>query len=158
MNETSDVIKPINEMEKSAGNRESVQSDDYDLDPETDINTANDIGRISLEFADGDAEKYSNYPSSYYTFSAKERLLLIYTEMFRRQFINTYPNRKPLVLAIPNECDIQKFVSTTVRPNTLLFHEFIDCWEGPAQFVSDFITYEPLQEPLDLVSAKKKND
>lgn len=154
MDEASEVIRPISEVEKSADSRESARSEDYDVDPEAAINTAYDVGRISLEFVDGDAEKYSDYPSSYYTFSAKERLLLIYTEIFRRDFVNTYPNRKPLVLAIPNECGIAKFVSTTLRPSSLLYHELIDCWEGPAQFVADFITFEPLQEPLDLVSGK----
>lgn len=143
------VISPNNDLDESAG-KESVQSGDLSL--ENDISSPNNAGRISLEFIDGDSDTYGRYPSSYYTFSAKERLMLIFTENFRRQFIATYPTREPLVLAIPNECGIQKFVSTTVRPTSFLFHELIDCWEGPAQFVCDFMTYAPLDNPLELVS------
>lgn len=153
MDEEIEVIKPINELEKSVGSIGSGRSEN-DLHLENIIDSTKNVGKISMEFSDADAEKYSDYPSSYYTFSAKERLLLIYTENFRRQYISTYPNRKPLVLAIPNECGIQKFVSTTVRPTSFLFNEFIDCWQGAAHFVADFITYEPLEEPLNLVSNK----
>lgn len=112
----------------------------------------NDIGKIYLEFRDGDAVKYSEYPSAYYTFGAKERLMLIFVEYFRQKFIATYPERNLLVLAIPNECDIQKFVSTTIRPTSFVFCALIDCWEGPARFVADFIKYEPLEDQLQLVS------
>ncbi|XP_031633973.1 coiled-coil domain-containing protein lobo [Contarinia nasturtii] len=151
MDVESEVIKSINdELNERAGSKESGHSDDNELILEDGIELTQEIGRISLEFADADAEKYSAYPSSYYTFSAKERLLLIFTENFRRQFKYTHPERKPLVLAIPNECGIQKFVSTTVRPTSFLFYEFIDCWDGPARFVSDFIAYEPLENPFEI--------
>lgn len=153
MDVQSEVIKPINdELDEKTGSNESGRSDNNESDLEDGIEPTTDIGRISLEFADADAEKYSAYPISYYTFSAKERLLLIFTENFRRQFKYTYPERKPLVLAIPNECAIQKFVSTTVRPMSFLFNELIDCWEGPARFVSDFITYETLENRFEIVS------
>lgn len=155
MDDQSEVIKPISELDEKADSRESVQSEDNNSELENVLDAKNDIGRISLEFIDGDAEKYSEYPETYYTFSARERLLLIFTENFRRKFVSTYPERKPLVLAIPNECGIQKFVSTTVRPNSSLFHELIDCWEGPAKFVADFITYKPLENPLELVNKSK---
>lgn len=157
MDEESEVINPINELDESAGDSaHSIHSDDNDISLENAIQAKNDIGRISLEFTDADSEKYGDYPSSYYTFSAKERLLLLFTENFRRQFINFYPDRNRLVLAVPNECGIQKFVSTTVRPTSFLFYEFIDCWDGPARFVADFIKFEPLEDQLKLVSQKKK--
>lgn len=152
MDEQSEIIKSINGSDERAGSREIVYSDENDSNFENDIDTKNDVARISLEFIDGDAEKYHQYPNSYYTFSARERLLLIFAENFRRRFIHSYPERKPLVLAVPNECDIQKFVSTSIRPTSFLYHEFIDCWTGPAQFVADFITYELLQNPLEFVS------
>lgn len=155
MHEQSEVIKPINELDERAGSRESVRSDDNNLEIENVLDAKNDIGRISLEFIDADAKDYSEYPDTYYTFSARERFLLIYTETFRRKFVSNHPERKPLVLAIPNECAIQKFVSTTVRPTSSLFRELIDCWHGPAQFVADFITYEPLENPLQLVNKYK---
>lgn len=152
MDEQSEVIKLINELDDVAGSRESVQSDDNNSELENVLDSKNDVGRISLEFIDADATQYNEYPDTYYTFSARERLLLIFTENFRRQFIIAYPERKQLVLAISNECGIQKFVSTTVRSTSSLFRELIDCWQGPAQFVADFITYEPLEDPLQLVN------
>lgn len=155
MDKQSEIIKPISELDEKAGSRESVQSEDNNSELENVLHAKNDVGRISLEFIDADAEQFSEYPDTYYTFSARERLLLIFTENFRRKFVSTYPERKPLVLAIPNECGIQKFVSTTVRPNSSLFHELIDCWEGPAKFVADFITYKPLENPLELVNKSK---
>lgn len=114
-----------------------------------------DIGRIALEFVDGDSVTYSEYPSTYYTFSAKERLMLIFVENFRREFMAAHPARKPLVLAIPNECGLQKFVSTTIRPTSFLFYELIDSWDGPARFVADFVKYQPLEDQLQLVSVIK---
>lgn len=111
-------------------------------------------GRISLSFIDGEASEYPDYPNSYYTFSAKERLLLIYAENIRREFCATHPNRSPLLLAIPNECGIQKFVSTSIRPSVLLFPELIDNWMAMAQFVADFIVYQPFDKPSELVSLK----
>lgn len=125
---------------------ENVKSDENALEVEKDT------GRISLAFIDGDPNENSEYPLTYYSFSAKERLLLIFTENFRRQFIYDFPNRKPIVLAIPNECEIQKFVSTTIRPSVFLYPELIDDWQGIAQFVADFIIYEPLDDPIQLVS------
>lgn len=110
-----------------------------------------DPAKISLDFKSADTEENSIYPKSYYTFNAKERLLLIFAENFRRQFRCLNPNRS-LVLAIANECGIQKFVSTTIRPAVFLYAELIDNWQGIAQFVADFIVYEPLDDPIQLVS------
>lgn len=156
MDAESETIIPINELDESAGSKESIPSDENDSCLENVMSVKNDdIGRISLEFVDGNSAKFDDYPRSYYTFSAKERLLLIFAENFRCQFINTYPDRNRLVLAIPNECGIQKFVSTTVRPTSFLFHEFIDCWNGPAHFVADFIKFEPLEDQLQLVSENR---
>lgn len=153
MDEANEIIKTSKDVDNIVGSKESsIHSDKPNSNFDNLDDDANDIGKISLEFCDADPAKYSEYPSSYYTFSAKERLMLIFVEYFRRQFIGTHPDRKRLVLAIPNECDIQKFVSTTLRPTSFLFCELIDCWDGPARFVSDFIKYEPLEDQLQLVS------
>lgn len=135
---------------------ESVRSDDESTIPneEDEISSVNNVGQITLAFVDGDPKEYSAFPAAYYTFSAKERLLLIFSENFRRQFIHDFPNRKPLVLAIPNECSTQKFVSTTIRPTVFLYPELIDDWQNIARFVSDYITYEPMPDPTQLVSSK----
>lgn len=131
---------------------ESVRSDESISNTKNEINSINNVGQISLTFVDGDPNEHSEFPSTYYTFSAKERLLLIFTENFRRQFVHDCPNRKPLILVVPNECGIQKFVSTTIRPTVFLFPELIDDWQSVARFISEFITYEPLPDPVLPVS------
>lgn len=155
MNEENKFIKILslkNEVIKSVDSKESSSRSDKEYSFENLCDGKNDLGRISLEFLDADPVKYSEYPSTYYTFSAKERLMLIFVEHFRREFIAAHPERRRLVLAVPNECGIQKFVSTTIRPTSFLFNELIDSWEGPAQFVADFIKFEPLEDQLQLVS------
>lgn len=99
-------------------------------------------------------EGRTEFPESYYTLNAKERLLLVFAENFRRQFKEKYPHRKPVVLAVRNECGVQKFVSTTIRPTAFLYPELIGSWQGCASFVADHIVYEPLPDPLVLVSTK----
>lgn len=132
---------------------ESESIDKLDEESEFFERSHNDVGRISLSFIDAEADKYPDNPSSYYTFSAKERLLLIYTENFRRQFIADNPERASLILAVHNECGIQKFVSTTIRPSVLLYPELINSWSAVAQYVADTIVYQPLDVPTEMVSA-----
>lgn len=149
--ENSDVneLLAIHSDEKT----ESVRSDESISNTENEISSIKNVGQISLAFVDGEPNKNSEFPSTYYTFSAKERLLLIFTENFRRQFIHDFPNRKPLIFVVPNECGIQKFVSTTIRPTVFLYPELIDDWKPIARFISEFITYEPLPDPVLLVSS-----
>lgn len=40
-----------------------------------------------------------------------------------------------------------KFVCTTLRPSQLVYTELYDL-DGAAQFVADFLSYEPLEDPL----------
>lgn len=142
----------LNENCKDEDNvAEADQNDSSELIEEEPKDCVIEIGKISLDFCDGN-ESCPSEPISYFTVSAKERLLLIYAENFRRKFRDLHMHRNPLVLAVPNECGIQKFVSTTIRPTIFLYPELIDCWDGPAQFVADFITYEPLDNPVVMVS------
>lgn len=107
---------------------------------------------FSPQIGDGKPE-YQQYPQSYYTLSPKEKLLLVFAENFRRQYKELYPSRQPLVLAVENECQVQKFVSTTIRPTTFIeFPELIDNWRACASFIADHIIYEPLEEPTNIVS------
>ncbi|XP_069773299.1 dynein regulatory complex subunit 7 isoform X2 [Narcine bancroftii] len=69
--------------------------------------------------------------------------MLQYAENFRQQYEYLYPDRKPLLLSPLNECRIQKFVSTTLRP-TLPNHKELYTWKGCAEFVSDFLIVDPL--------------
>ncbi|XP_034941231.1 dynein regulatory complex subunit 7-like [Chelonus insularis] len=90
-------------------------------------------------------------PESYRTNTEKEKLLLWYAENFRKQYHTIFPDRKPLVLACNNECGVQKFVSTSIRPSTLPYPE-LHTWLGCARFVSDHLVYESLKRPLAMVS------
>lgn len=72
----------------------------------------NQLGLITLcwpdRLRDGVVfEGRCNFPDSYLKNSDKEKLLLLYTENFRRQFAYKFPYRKPLFLSATNICDIQ---------------------------------------------------
>ncbi|XP_072168175.1 dynein regulatory complex subunit 7-like [Diadema setosum] len=90
-----------------------------------------------------------SYPLSYKENDNKEKLVLAYAENFRRQYVHLYRDRKPLLLNPLNECSVEKFVCTTIRPTTLPFQELYD-YDGCAEFVADYITFEPLDPPVDL--------
>jgi hypothetical protein len=63
------------------------------------------------------------------------------------QFVEHYPKRRPPFLAPRNECGVEKFLCTTLRPSQLPFTELYD-WERCARFVADFLRYDPLEDPL----------
>uniref|UniRef100_A0A8C9SGP5 Dynein regulatory complex subunit 7 n=1 Tax=Scleropages formosus TaxID=113540 RepID=A0A8C9SGP5_SCLFO len=90
----------------------------------------------------------SRCPTSYKENSPQEKLLLAVAENFHAQYSHLYPERKPLLLCPLNECGVPKFVSTTLRPTLLPYPELYS-WEGCASFVSDFLSLEPLDAPID---------
>uniref|UniRef100_A0A182HSB2 Uncharacterized protein n=1 Tax=Anopheles arabiensis TaxID=7173 RepID=A0A182HSB2_ANOAR len=92
-----------------------------------------------------------DYPDTYRTLSSKEKLVLLFAENFRQQYREKFPHRQPLVLAPPNECGVQKFVCTTLRPAVLLFPDLIGSWQEIAAFVADYIVYEPLVDQVNMV-------
>nr|XP_060644219.1 dynein regulatory complex subunit 7 [Anolis sagrei ordinatus] len=89
----------------------------------------------------------SNLPESYRTNTPKEQLVLQVADNFHRQYAHLCPDREPLFLHPINECGVEKFVSTTVRPTLLLYSELYN-WDGCARFVSDYLTMEPLPSPI----------
>ncbi|XP_009864481.1 PREDICTED: coiled-coil domain-containing protein lobo homolog [Apaloderma vittatum] len=89
----------------------------------------------------------SQLPSSYKTNSPKEKKLLRVADHFLQQYTHLCPDRKPLLLPPVNECGVEKFVSTTVRPTLLPYTELYR-WDGCASFVSDYLTMEPLRPPV----------
>ncbi|XP_006641383.1 dynein regulatory complex subunit 7 [Lepisosteus oculatus] len=91
----------------------------------------------------------SEFPSSYKENSSQEKLLLAIADNFRSQYAHLYPDRKPLFLNPLNECGVEKFVSTTLRP-TLLSYPELYSWGGCACFVSEYLSVEPLDPPVDL--------
>ncbi|NXE11065.1 DRC7 protein, partial [Lophotis ruficrista] len=94
----------------------------------------------------------SQLPSSYKTNSLKEKKLLHIADHFLQQYTHLCPDRKPLFLHPVNECGVEKFVSTTVRPTLLPYTELYH-WDGCASFVSDYLTMEPLKSPITLPSS-----
>ncbi|XP_029665940.1 dynein regulatory complex subunit 7-like [Formica exsecta] len=90
-------------------------------------------------------------PDTYRCVNDKERLLLWYAENFRRQIHAKDANRRPLFLACENECGVQKFTSTGIRRSTPPYPELYT-WHGCAQFISNHITYQPLNEEFIMVS------
>ncbi|CAN0393322.1 unnamed protein product [Pylaiella littoralis] len=87
-------------------------------------------------------------PEGYTSNSNKEALCLEYIDNFRTQFDKLYPGRRRLFLTAPNEYGAEKFVCTTLRP-TLLPHREIYDLEKCAEFVSNFLHYEPLEMPTE---------
>ncbi|EKX54525.1 hypothetical protein GUITHDRAFT_100002 [Guillardia theta CCMP2712] len=79
--------------------------------------------------------------ASYSANSNEELLVLEYVENFRRQFVQLYPHRKELLLSPRNECGVEKFICTTVRPTKMEYNEIYDL-ESCALFVSEHIKYE----------------
>ncbi|XP_066157618.1 dynein regulatory complex subunit 7 [Euwallacea fornicatus] len=111
---------------------------------------AEELGLIKLcwpDLADVTFEDRSNFPETYLRNSDKEKLLLLYTENFRRQICFKFPDRKPLFLACDNECGIQKMVCTTIRPTTLPYSQ-ISTWAKSSKFVANHVKFEPLQESV----------
>ena len=51
------------------------------------------------------------------------------------------------MFAALNECDIVKCICTTIRPSHSDYVEFFQ-WESCASFLANFITYEPLENPI----------
>ncbi len=56
-----------------------------------------------------------------------------------------------LTLRLPLPCSYQKFICTTLRPTQLPYKELYD-YDGCAAFVADYLTYESLKPPNELVS------
>lgn len=147
-------ISPVTEMVKALSIVET-EPEEPKLSAETIRRATDRIGRIQIsfpEFPDSTFEGRSDFPLSYRTLSSKERLLLLFAENFRQQYSMKFRHRKPLVLAVCNECGVQKFVSTSIRASYFLFPELIRSWQQCAAFVADFIHYEPLQDQTAMVS------
>ncbi|XP_011303464.1 coiled-coil domain-containing protein lobo homolog [Fopius arisanus] len=114
-----------------------------------DVEKALGLIRLSWPEVELEDERLASLPPSYQTTTEKEKLLLWHAENFRKQFHTIYRDRRPLLLVCDNECGIQKFVSTNIKPSTLSYPQ-LHTWLGCAKFVSDHLAYEPLSKPLAL--------
>lgn len=92
----------------------------------------------------------NSYPESYNSNSKKEELVLQYVGNFKSQFQFIYPNRQKLFMSPYNECGIEKFVCTTLRPSAMKFSDVYD-WVECAKFVSDYLQFVPLAKPTEFV-------
>ncbi|XP_043273316.1 dynein regulatory complex subunit 7-like [Venturia canescens] len=141
------------ENEEDYGEHQEDPTDSIpaDIDEETLKQMERDFCLIRLSWPEIDLGDTwaAQLPPSYRTVSGKEKNLLYHAENFRKQYHTIYPDRKPLLLAVDNECGVQKFVSTSIRPSTLLYPELYT-WQGCANFVSDHLEYEPPERPLNM--------
>ncbi|XP_056381320.1 dynein regulatory complex subunit 7 isoform X2 [Hyla sarda] len=96
-----------------------------------------------------EAADVTRFPLSYTENSPKEQTLLNLAENFFRQYTHLYPDRKPLFKSPLNECGMEKFVCTTLRPTLLPYPELYN-WAECAHFVSEFLTMEPLNPAIVL--------
>ena len=87
-------------------------------------------------------------PEPYCNNAPKENLCLDFVTNFSRQFRLLYNNRKPLFVMPVNECEVPKFVCTTIRPSLLPYRSLYN-HNGAASFVADYLTYELLENPTD---------
>lgn len=79
----------------------------------------------------------------------KESLVLEFVEHFRKQFIQLYPDRRPLILSPLNEAGTPKFVCTTLRPTLVPLKELYDV-QTCARFLAAYLHYEPLEVPTEV--------
>ncbi|KAH7425775.1 hypothetical protein KP509_11G070000 [Ceratopteris richardii] len=90
-------------------------------------------------------------PKSFQACSDKETHLLEYIKSYERRFNQIHPERRLFMFAALNECGVEKCICTTVRPSHADFTELFH-WETCASFLADFLTYEPLEDPLTFPS------
>lgn len=88
-------------------------------------------------------------PPTYTANTLKEELCLEYVEHFRKQFVQLFPDRKPLFIVARNEAGVPKFVCSTLRPTQLPYKSVYDL-RTAAAFVANYMEYEPLPHPLEL--------
>lgn len=94
-----------------------------------------------------DIDTTKEVPTSYTSTGNKEALCLQYILDFREKFTALHPGRRRLFLTSPNEYGIEKFVCTTLRPTELPYRDLYDL-EKCVGFVSNFLHFEPLEDPI----------
>lgn len=87
-----------------------------------------------------------DFPESFFKNSNKEKLILEHIKKYNKMFQNIYGQRE-LLLFPRNEMGCQKFICSTIRPTKLGYVKLFD-FRKCAEFVSNFIQYEVLQDPL----------
>lgn len=130
------------------------------LDHAAILRIYNQTGRILTSFPEQEDAAFvfdgcGPFPLAYRTLSPQERLLLLFAENFRVQFNARLPARRPPLMAVANECGVQKMVCTTLRPTYVLHTTLLGDWAAMAAFVADFVRYEPLPDATRPVSTRQ---
>ncbi|KAM3920678.1 dynein regulatory complex subunit 7 [Leptodactylus fuscus] len=138
---------------------EEVDERGHEEEEEDDILSDNELHDIQEQMAlievtdtPGEMDRqvdFTSFPSSYTENSPKEQTLLNLAENFCRQYTHLYPDRESLFISPLNECGVEKFVCSTLRPTLLPYPELYH-WEECARFVSEFVTMEPLNPEIEL--------
>lgn len=76
----------------------------------------------------------------------KEELVLEHVIQFKKHYHLQFEEKRELFLYPKNECDVYKFICTTIRPTKLGFLELYN-YEECAQRLSKYIQYEELDPP-----------
>ena len=80
--------------------------------------------------------------------TTKEELVLEHVLDFEKQFEIIYNPDRKLLLAPLNECQVRKFICTTIRPTQLPYTKLYE-WGACAKFVADFLEYEELDVDME---------
>ncbi|EGR33096.1 hypothetical protein IMG5_061790 [Ichthyophthirius multifiliis] len=93
-------------------------------------------------------KQQENIPIQYIQNTPKEELVLEHVIQFKRQFQYQlyFEDKRELFLYPKNECDVYKFICTTVRPTKLGFLELYD-YQQCSKYLSQYIQYEELDPP-----------
>ncbi|NWU17521.1 DRC7 protein, partial [Cephalopterus ornatus] len=142
-----EVLEETEEVEQTAEDLNSLNISDSLQDVETEVPEEDDSVSSDVPGFDWSSIDSSHLPSSYKTNSWQEKKLLHIADHFLQQYTHVCPDRKPLFLHPVNECGVEKFVSTTLRPTLLPYTELYH-WSGCASFVSNYLTMEPLKCPI----------
>ncbi|NWQ63427.1 DRC7 protein, partial [Neopipo cinnamomea] len=147
-----EALEENEEVEQTAEDLNSLDISDSLQDAETKVPEEADSVSNDVPGFDWSSIDTSHLPSSYKTNSHQEKKLLHIADHFLQQYTHVCPDRKPLFLHPVNECGVEKFVSTTLRPTLLPYPELYH-WSGCASFVSNYLTMEPLKCPITLPSS-----
>lgn len=100
----------INEeqSEVNESSRTNIQFPYKEVTNENLWNIRNRLGIIDLSFSGIRSNEFvDKHPATYFTWTEKEQLLLVFAENFRRKYNELLKLRQPLMLAPKNECGIQ---------------------------------------------------
>ena len=84
--------------------------------------------------------RYGPVPTCYTENSPKEELVLEHVLQYKKQFKIAYDPDRELYLCPKNECDVYKFICTTLRPTKMGYLELYE-YEKAAKFIANFIQY-----------------